>query len=383
MKINNIVLVSTTSDDISGASKALIELACALKERKLKVTVLLPDYGNLRYIFQKKGIKVKIFKEYSSWIKWKNDNKKKILKTSIKNCLNKIEILRIKHFFYREKPDLVHVNALTAYTVAKAAEEMNIPVIWHIREFMEEDLGIKFSNKSFALDVLNNATTFIAISKAIKAKWEKYIQSPIKVVYDGVPIDKYLVQTKKISNDTCKVILYGRFVKGKGQLFFLKGINKLIGLKKVNIQCYLAGKVEYKQYFDKCMKYIESQELQNIVKYLGEIDNIKELLSDKDIVSVCSKQEGFGRVTVEGMLGKCIVVAANSGASSEIIEDGKTGFLYQSNNIDNFADKMYEAIKNRTSKISENAQNYAKQQFSTQRNVDEIIKIYEKIGKNK
>ena len=163
MKINNIVLVSTTSDDISGASKALIELACALKERKLKVTVLLPDYGNLRYIFQKKGIKVKIFKEYSSWIKWKNDNKKKILKTSIKNCLNKIEILRIKHFFYREKPDLVHVNALTAYTVAKAAEEMNIPVIWHIREFMEEDLGIKFSNKSFALDVLNNATTFIAI----------------------------------------------------------------------------------------------------------------------------------------------------------------------------------------------------------------------------
>ena len=43
---------------------------------------------------------------------------------------------------------------------------------------------------------------------------------------------------------------------------------------------------------------------------------------------------------------------------------------------------MYEAIKNRTSKISENAQNYAKQQFSTQRNVDEIIKIYEQIGKN-
>ena len=83
------------------------------------------------------------------------------------------------------------------------------------------------------------------------------------------------------------------------------------------------------------------------------------------------------------MLGKCIVVAANSGASGEIITDGKTGLLYQSNNIDSFADKMYEAIKNKTSKISENAQNYAKQQFSTQRNVDEIIKIYEKIGKNK
>ena len=31
MKINNIVLVSTPSDDISGASTALIELACALK----------------------------------------------------------------------------------------------------------------------------------------------------------------------------------------------------------------------------------------------------------------------------------------------------------------------------------------------------------------
>ena len=382
--MKKIILVSTTNDDISGASKALIELAANLKNKGNQVIVILPAHGNLEQILKKYGITVKILFFYNDWWQWINRKKDNYLKYFAKRIVNRKYYNYTKKYLRKENPNILHINALTSGNVAKCAEDLNIPVVWHIREFMEEDLGIDFINQKNALKVLNKATCFLAISKAIKEKWQHKIHVPINVVYDGVPISNYLVKNKQLDTQVCRVILYGRFVPGKGQLFFLQGIHKLISdHKDINIKCYLAGRIEDRQYYQKCMNYIKSSGLENYVQYIGEINNIKELLSDKDIVSVCSKQEGFGRVTVEGMLGKCIVVAANSGASSEIIEDGKTGFLYQSNNIDNFADKMYEAIKNRTSKISENAQNYAKQQFSTQRNVDEIIKIYEKIGKNK
>lgn len=382
--MKKIILVSTTGDDVSGASKALIELAIALRNKGNKVIIVLPSCGNLKQIFDRLGIPSKVLFFYETWWKWLDKEKFSYIKYCIKQIFNHRYYHRIKMYLKKEKPDIVHINALTNGGIAQCAEDLNIPVVWHIREFMEEDLGIAFANQKNALKILNKATCFLAISKAIKEKWQRKIHVPINVVYDGVPISNYLVKNKQLDTQVCRVILYGRFVPGKGQLFFLQGIHKLISdHKDINIKCYLAGRIEDRQYYQKCMNYIKSSGLENYVQYIGEINNIKELLSDKDIVSVCSKQEGFGRVTVEGMLGKCIVVAANSGASSEIIEDGKTGFLYQSNNIDNFADKMYEAIKNRTSKISENAQNYAKQQFSTQRNVDEIIKIYEKIGKNK
>jgi glycosyltransferase involved in cell wall biosynthesis len=48
-----------------------------------------------------------------------------------------------------------------------------------------------------------------------------------------------------------------------------------------------------------------------------------------DLVLMCSREEAFGRVTVEAMKrGRCVVAAA-SGGGLELIEDGVTGALYR------------------------------------------------------
>src|SRR5699024_11700196 len=56
-------------------------------------------------------------------------------------------------YLKKENPNILHINALTSGNVAKCAEDLNIPVVWHIREFMEEDLGIDFVNPKNALKV--------------------------------------------------------------------------------------------------------------------------------------------------------------------------------------------------------------------------------------
>ena len=67
------------------------------------------------------------------------------------------------------------------------------------------------------------------------------------------------------------------------------------------------------------------------------------------IAVVASKSEAFGRVTIEAMLGGLVVVATDAGANSELIDNGKTGYLYPSGDYH----KLYECIY----KIQENREN--------------------------
>ena len=105
-------------------------------------------------------------REYQCWYKEKNETPSPIT-TALKRVMNKITVAKCRKYLRIERFDIVHVNALTAYVVGKAAILENIPVVWHIREFMEEDLGISFVSREYSLELLNRATQFIAISQPI------------------------------------------------------------------------------------------------------------------------------------------------------------------------------------------------------------------------
>ena len=109
--------------------------------------------------------------------------------------------------------------------------------------------------------------------------------------------------------------------------------------------------------------------------------DIKKLLADKDIVCVCSSNEAFGRVTVEGMLSKCLVVASDSGASGEIIQDGVTGRLYRNDSVDSLTETILKAINDLyiDNGIPDAAQTFAINNFSEQLNTENIIKLYKQI----
>lgn len=334
-----ILLASTSEENFSGASKCLIELASSLIKRKHKVVVSIPKYnGMIESDLNNYNIPFIVIREYQCWYKSKNEHPS-FGNINLKRILNEISVIRCREYLRSEKFDIIHVNALTAYVVGKAAIIENIPVVWHMREFMEEDLGITFVNRRRSLNLLNMATQFVSISNVVRDKWIEYIKKPINVVYDGVPIDNYYISQKK-DHSTVNILLYGRIVPGKGQLFYIKAANAV--LNKVNTDCkfYFAGKVEDVNYYRQCIEFISENNKKNDIQYIGEIQDIKSIFEIIDIVCVCSLMEGFGRVTVESMLGKCLVIGADSGATAEIIRNKESGLLYQADNFDDFCEKL-------------------------------------------
>ena len=84
---------------------------------------------------------------------------------------------------------------------------------------------------------------------------------------------------------------------------------------------------------------------------------------------------------VEGMLSKCLVVASDSGASGEIIQDGVTGRLYRNDSVDSLTETILKAINDLyiDNGIPDAAQTFAIKNFSEQLNTENIIKLYKQI----
>ena len=376
-----ILLAATSTEDFSGASKCLIELASSLIRHGHKVVVSLPKAGGLiETVLSEKNISFVVMREYQCWYKGESENPSS-LSVAVKRLMNEITVAKCRKYLRTEHFDIVHVNALTAYVVGKAAIAEKLPVIWHIREFMEEDLGISFVDSEYAFKLLNHATQFIAISQPICNKWSARLQTPVTVVHDGVPVKNYCVAHND-AHEMVKVLLYGRIVPGKGQLFYVRAAEKVLRNIAVHCTFYFAGKAEDEDYFNKCIQSIQQSGQSSHIEYLGQISDIQSLLKDMDIVCVCSTKEGFGRVTVESMLGKCLVVGAASGATTELIQDGVNGILYQPDDEADFCKKLTACIEqfDKYAGVVENGQKYALSHFTDEKNTEGILLVYKNIA---
>jgi N-acetyl-alpha-D-glucosaminyl L-malate synthase BshA len=64
------------------------------------------------------------------------------------------------------------------------------------------------------------------------------------------------------------------------------------------------------------------------VQFLGEQEQVQQLLSVADVFLLPSKEESFGLAGLEAMACKVPVVAARVGGIPEVIEDGVSGFMF-------------------------------------------------------
>ena len=99
-----------------------------------------------------------------------------------------------------------------------------------------------------------------------------------------------------------------------------------------------------------------------------------------DVTLVCSRWEAFGRVIVEAMLaGKPVIATANSGGTAELIEEGKTGLLYERGNHIELADKIQYLYKNPEvrSKLGQAGYASAVGRFTLERYAQEMLDLFE------
>jgi len=278
------------------------------------------------------------------------------------------------------KFDIVHINAITDGLVGMAACQTNRALVWHIREFMEEDLSLQFRNKREAMRLLNKSKVVIAISKAIKEKYEPLIHCPIKVVYNGIDVDRFYTKRKIFASDIVNICIVGRIDPGKGQEQLIEA-SILLFDRGYNFNVRIVGKNQYPTYKEQLVKKINESKYANRFTFVEHTMEIEREYEKSDILCVCSKKEGFGRVTVEGMVSGMLVIGANTGGTIELIEDGVTGYLYEEGNANSLASKIELSISDiaKSRNIAEKGREKSRNIFTVDNNANQIIEIYKHV----
>ena len=366
-KDRQILFMASDNNSSSGAFLCLVDINIELKKRGISSLVILPQYGNGEPLLKENNIEY-TYVLSKDWLV-ENDEEPRVLDNdaAVNTLCSFIKDFNIK---------LVHINTTYSYVGALAAKRMNIPYIWHIREFIREQ-GFWFIDEEYSYKLINGANQIIPVSKYVSECYEGFDKNKIKIVYDGVDIKRYYYEHSNLLEDKkVHILMPGNIIPLKGQMQLVEAAN-MIAKKGYNFAIDFVGSGDA-NYIAELKAYIEKNELTSFISFYDRSNKLEEWYRKSDIVVVCSRAEAFGRVTVEAQLSGCVVVGANCGATVELLENNETGLLYTLDDYNELADKLEMIICNREESklIAKNGQNKALSAFSKEKNAEHIIDIY-------
>jgi len=280
-----------------------------------------------------------------------------------------------------EDVDLIHTNSARVDIGMEISKRIHVPNICHIREFAELDFNCWSYRPRYVKYLDENVDGFIAISNAVKEYWaDKGIQkSKITTIYNGVDYKriKKADHTSWISDKVLRLVIAGGVIPNKGQWQVVEAICRLPDDIISNIRLDIMGGVT-EAYKEKISAPLLKRGIVDQVRFLGACSDVYDRLKDYHIGLMCSKAEGFGRVTIEYMHAGLAVIASNTGANPELIEHGINGILYEQTKIESLAEKIETLYRNRDLliDIAVKGQEYAQSTFTNEINAGKIYQYY-------
>src|SRR3989344_1247976 len=297
---------------------AFLELTDSLDKEKFKPYVILPFNAGIVSELEARNIDFRII-DYRWWMHERGESFKSRVKKSI---INFLALPRVCRQIIKWQCDLIYTNTIVINMGLMSSIILRKPHIFHVHEFGFEDHGLKFDfGKRISLWFANVFTrNFIFVSNALADGYVNFITTrKSRVVYQSVALSKKTPANNNSKRYSLQCVIIGRITQGKGQEDAIEAISILLQ-QEVDCGLWIVGEGEafYKEYLK---KNIVRRNMQNNIIFCGWHENPLAFMKQADIVLVCSRQEAFGRVTVEAMLAGKPVIGSRSGGTKEIIKD--------------------------------------------------------------
>lgn len=380
------ILYVTNGDDKYGAASSLKELIELEKNvEDVEIEVLNTKKNGLNKWCDKNEITNFSFKYYESLyskqVKWFKYLPKYFIKIILYYFCNYIQLHRVEKVIDMGAIDIIHSNTSTIDFGAKLAKRNGIKHVWHLREFGKEDFNCYALRPKLYKWMNKNGGEFIAISKAIKNSWVKkgIDNKKIHVLYHGIPTKNIKINSNACDALPLKMVFMAAIREYKGQHQVIEAINKLSkkNRKQIHLDIYGNADSAYGTYLK---MLIDKYRLEDCVSLKGFSKN-KNLLSEYDIGINCSKNEGLGRFTFEYMASGLLVIASDTGANPEIINESN-GIIYNYGNIESLKKAIEKCIllqKSKNSKpIITKSIKDVREKFDIEKNYIKFIKFYKK-----
>ena len=372
------ILYVITKSNWGGAQKYVYELATNLPRDKFDVAVILGGDGILLQKLRDQNIRIvnlenlerdiNIFKEFAALIalikifrKEKPSiihlNSSKIgglgaLAGRIYNLLNKLE------------PKSYKLKAKLIFTAHGFAFNEDRPWLVKAVLFLLNYVTIILSHKTVTI----NRKEFGQVSKL------PFVKKKLELIYIGISESPKIVPTKKDTLHYAQIVVgtISELTKNKGLEYAIEAIARL---KNQNVTFSIIGEGEERKNLEQLIK---EKGVEDRIKLLGFKDGASMYLNLFDIFILTSVKEGLPYSILEAGLARLPVIASDVGGIGEIIENGKSGILVESKNVEEIVTALTSFIDNPEKRkgLGENLKDTVTKKFSLKKMLDETQKLY-------
>jgi glycosyltransferase involved in cell wall biosynthesis len=359
-----------------GANQSLINIVSSLKDKDIFVFVVFPVNGGICEIFDENNVNYSIVKYRTELCSESNrsiDHFTNFLRNLRKIWINAVAIKVLADVVKSNRINIIHSNSSVLAIGSDLSKRVNVRHVWHLREHIHPNFKMfVFGGLEKYKRRIRDEKNLICVSKGVANGFN--LENCVPVMYDAVR------REAKFSKPTVKndyFLFCGSIDRNKGIEEALEAFHRVFAMYP-NFRLLVAGEgaLEYENYVKEKVKVLG---LSNSVYFLGFRNDVDDLMHHATAFLMCSRNEALGRVTIEAMMNFCLVIGYNDSGTAEIIDHGKTGFLY--NNIEELVSTMTEVIRNYESycDVLSNANKFSTNGFLESRYSENLLDYYDRL----
>ena len=193
---------------------------------------------------------------------------------------------------------------------------------------------------------LDKADKLRAVSSSTEAQVREINQNKEITRFPAwVDFDNYKdIEPVRENNKDFKILFIGSVTDRKKPHLIVEALNNI---KSKEIKLFIVGPMPNESYLTKLKELVKRYGLEEQVIFTGSVDrkSVMEHYAETNLMILPSVSEGLARVIFESQVAACPVLVTDAPGMSDIVIDGQTGYVFESNNLDSLTNKIQE-IKN-------------------------------------
>jgi glycosyltransferase involved in cell wall biosynthesis len=294
-------------------------------------------------------------------------------------------VLRLHRYAKARAIRLIHQNNGFDLASLILARLLRVPLVAYQRGDEWNSFAVRVLARGIHHFIANSATTRASLlSLRIPSR-------KISVIYPPLDLDTF--QVARDSNVTRAAFgvdasslcfgIVGMLLPWKGHTVFLRAARQVLE-RLPNARAFVVGAAPSrgKAYEEELRALAQELGIADRVIFTGFRDDVSEMLTLLDVVVHASTApEPFGRVIAEAMAMRRPVIATRAGGPTEIIEDGRTGFLVPPGDVEALAGQITTLLTDSAlaGRIAEAGYQEARERFSAEAHSALVQGVYDRV----
>lgn len=312
--------------------------------------------------------------------------------------MNPIEELKTLKFlvdlYRKERPDIVHHVVLKNVMWGSLASRITkVPGVLNAICGLGVMFNMPLSKKAYLIMRLikigsrrNNILTIFQNDEDKNLFIENHVINESDCLYtkgSGVDLQEYAYQ-EPVDHEKVIIVFSGRMVEEKGVKTLVEAAKMLKPEYADKLEFRLCGALSTNpRAISK--EWLDENCDGEYIKWLGNVENMPEMLRECDIVAFPSKyREGVPRSSIEACAIGRPIVTTDSVGCRDTVDDGVNGYIVEKDDVVGFAEKLSVLIndKDLRHRMGIASRKKAEREFNVDHVVDVHIKAYNELLKN-